>query len=128
MGNPMFKYEKFELLVCIYEISTALVFKYGISGCSRCLTLVTTVNPIPFQVQLIQLFPSQLNHVSPWKCQFTSSWFLKGVSILHSSPFGSVHVLQQGTFKHILIKYFRQDSEIDFIDLHNNGICPYCRS
>ena len=40
------------------------------------------------------------------------------------SPFGSVHVLQQGTFKHILIKYFRQDSEIDSIDLHNNGIFP----
>ena len=51
MGNPIFKYEKFELLVCIYEISRALVFKYGISGCSRCLTLVTTVNPIPSQVQ-----------------------------------------------------------------------------
>ena len=36
----------------------------------------------------------------------------------------TVHVLQQGTFKHILIKYFRQDSEIDSIDLHNNGIFP----
>ena len=42
MGNPIFKYEKFELLVCIYEISRALVFKYGICGC---LALVTIVNP-----------------------------------------------------------------------------------
>ena len=80
MRNHIFKYEKIELLVCIYEISRDLVFKYGISGCSRCLTLVTTVNltlvttvnPIPSQVQLRQLFPSQLNHVSPCKCQFTS--------------------------------------------------------
>ena len=72
-GNPIFKYEKFELLVCIYEISRALVFKYGISGCSRCLTLVTTVNPIPFQVQMRYLFPIQLNHVSPCKYQFTRS-------------------------------------------------------
>ena len=47
-------YEIIELLVCIYEISRELVFKYGISGCSRCLTLVTTVNPIPSQVQLRQ--------------------------------------------------------------------------
>ena len=40
-GSPVFKYEKIELLVCIYEISGELVFKYGISGCSRCLTVVT---------------------------------------------------------------------------------------
>ena len=39
MGNPIFKYEKFELLVCIYEYSRALIFKYGISGCSRCLDI-----------------------------------------------------------------------------------------
>ena len=42
MGIPTFKYEKNELLVCIYEISGVLVFKYGIS---RCLALVTIVNP-----------------------------------------------------------------------------------
>ena len=54
MGNPIFKYEKFELLVCIYEISSAPVFKYGISGCLRCPKLGTTVNPIPSQVQLRQ--------------------------------------------------------------------------
>ena len=36
MRNHTFKYEKIELLVCIYEISRELVFKYGISGCSRC--------------------------------------------------------------------------------------------
>ena len=41
MGIPIFKYEKIELLVCIYEISRELVFKYGISGCSRCLTPVS---------------------------------------------------------------------------------------
>ena len=35
-GSPVFKYDKIELLVCIYEISRELVFKYGISGCSRC--------------------------------------------------------------------------------------------
>ena len=40
-GNPVFKYEKIELLVCIYEISGELVFKYGISRCSRWLTVVT---------------------------------------------------------------------------------------
>ena len=52
MGIPIFKYEKIELLVCIYEISRELVFIYGISGCSRCLTPVTIVNPI---------LPSHLN-------------------------------------------------------------------
>ena len=72
MWNHIFRYEKIELLICIYEISRELIFKYGISGCSRCLTLVTTVNPVLFQVQLRQLFPSQLNNVSPCKCQFTS--------------------------------------------------------
>ena len=51
MGNPISKYERIELLVCIYEISRELVFNYGISECSRRLTLVTTVNPIPSQVQ-----------------------------------------------------------------------------
>ena len=61
MGNPIFKYKKIELLVCIYEISRELVFKYGISGCPRCLTLVTTVNTIPSQVQMRQLFPTKLN-------------------------------------------------------------------
>ena len=30
--------------------------------------------------------------------------FVKGVSFLQNSPFGPVHVLQQGAFKHILIK------------------------
>ena len=68
MRNHIFKYE---ILVCIYEILRDLVCKYGISGCSRRLTLVTTVNPTPSQVQLRQLFPSQLNHVSLCKCQFT---------------------------------------------------------
>ena len=54
----IFKYEKIELLVCIYEISGELVFIYGISG-----------------------------------------W---------SSPFGSVHVLQQENNQtNVLIKYFR---------------------
>ena len=33
--------------------------------------------------------------------------FVKGVSILQSSPFGSVHVLQQGIIKQMLMKYFR---------------------
>ena len=50
--------------------------------------------------------------------------FVEGVSILQRSPFESVRVLQQGIFKHILMKYFRQDSEIVSIDLHNNGIFP----
>ena len=50
--NQTFKYEKIELLVCIYEIPRELVFIYGISG--------------------------------------HSGW---------SSPFGSLHVLQQGTIK-----------------------------
>ena len=44
MGIPIFKYEKVELLVCIYEISRELVFIYGISRCSRCLTPVIIVN------------------------------------------------------------------------------------
>ena len=51
--------------------------------------------------------------------------FVDGVSILQSSPFESVRVLQQGIFKHILMKYFRQDSEIVSLDLHNNGIFPH---
>ena len=50
--------------------------------------------------------------------------FAEGVSILQSSPFESVRVLQQGIFKHILMKYFRQDSEIVSFDLHTNGIFP----
>ena len=46
MGIPTFKYEKIELLVCIYEISRELVFIYEIAGCSQCLTVtpVTIVN------------------------------------------------------------------------------------
>ena len=44
MGIPTFKYEKIELLVCIYEISRELVFIYGISRCSRCLRPVIIVN------------------------------------------------------------------------------------
>ena len=61
----IFKYEKIELLVCIYEISGELVFIYGISG-----------------------------------------W---------SSPFGSVHVLQQENNQtKVLIKYFHYDSKMDF--------------
>ena len=44
VGIPTFKYEKIELLVCIYEISRELVFIYGISRCSRCLTPVIIVN------------------------------------------------------------------------------------
>ena len=51
MGNPIFKYEKIELLVCIYEISRELVFKYGISGSPRCLTLVNIMNPISSKIQ-----------------------------------------------------------------------------
>ena len=38
--------------------------------------------------------------------------FVNGVSILQSSLFWSVHVLQQGTFKHILIQYFRWRDDI----------------
>ena len=76
MGNPIFKYEKIELLVCINEILGELVFKYGISGCSRCLTLETIMNPPPSQIQLRQLFPSHLNHVSLYKL------IVKGVSTL----------------------------------------------
>ena len=30
MGIPIFRYEKIELLVCIYEIPRELVFIYGI--------------------------------------------------------------------------------------------------
>ena len=45
--NPTFKYETIELLVCIYKVIGELVFKYGISGCSRCLTLETKMNPLP---------------------------------------------------------------------------------
>ena len=74
--NPTFKYEKIELLVCIYEVLGELVFKYGISGCSRCLTLETIMNPLPSQIQSRQLFPSHLNHVSLYKL------FVKGVSTL----------------------------------------------
>ena len=33
MGITISKYEKIELLVCIYENSRELVFIYGISGC-----------------------------------------------------------------------------------------------
>ena len=73
-GNPVFKYENIELLVCIYEISRELVFKYGISGCSRCLTLETIMNPLPSQIQPRQLFSSHLNHVSLYKLS------VKGVS------------------------------------------------
>ena len=76
MENPTFKNEKIELLVCINEILGELVFKYGISGCSRCLTLETIMNPPPSQIQLRQLFPSDLNHVSLYKL------FVKGVSTL----------------------------------------------
>jgi len=32
VGIPTFKYEKIELLVCVYEISRELVFIYGIFG------------------------------------------------------------------------------------------------
>ena len=60
--NPVFKYEKIELLVCIYEISRELVCKYGIYACSRCLTPATIVNPIPSQVHMRQLVLSQPNH------------------------------------------------------------------
>ena len=76
MENPTFKNEKIELLVCINEILGELVFKYGISGCSRCLTLETIMNPPPSQIQLRQLFPSHLNHVSLTKLS------VKGVSTL----------------------------------------------
>ena len=85
MGKtPHLNMKKIELLVCIYEFSRDQVFKYGISGCSRCLTLVTIVNPIPSQVHLGQLYPSQLNHVcawcvyfavqSIWVCTCTCNW------------------------------------------------------
>ena len=61
VGIPTFKYEKIELLVCIYEISRELVFIYGISGCSRCLTPVTIVNHIPFHPKFIWDSHSQAN-------------------------------------------------------------------
>ena len=65
MGNPISKYERIELLVCIYEISRELVFNYGISECSRRLTLVTTVNPLPSQVQFEKIhLPVELSHSS----------------------------------------------------------------
>ena len=54
MENPTFKNEKIELLVCIYEVLGELVFKYGIYGCSRCLTLETIMNPLPSQIQCFQ--------------------------------------------------------------------------
>ena len=57
MRNPIFRYEKIELLVCIYEISREMVFKYGISGCPRCLTLLNIMNPISSQIQLSQIIP-----------------------------------------------------------------------
>ena len=76
MRIVIFKYEKIELLVCIYEVLGELVFKYGIYGCSRCLTLETIMNPLPSQIQSRQLFPSHLNHVSLTKLS------VKGVSTL----------------------------------------------
>ena len=48
------------------------------------------INPLPSQVQLRQLFPSQLNHVPPCKQQIYKV-FVKGASNLKCSPFGSVH-------------------------------------
>ena len=72
--TPHLNMKKIELLVCIYEVLGELVFKYGISGCSRCLTLKTIMNPLPFQIQSRQLFLSHLNHVSLYKL------FVKGVS------------------------------------------------
>ena len=54
MGIPTFKYEKIELLVCIYEISRELVFIYRIFGCSQCVTPATIGNPIPFHPKFIR--------------------------------------------------------------------------
>ena len=126
MGNPIFIYEKFELLVCIYEISRALVFKYVISGCSRCLTLVTTVNPIPFQVQMRYLFPIQLNQVSPCKYQYTRSlWkvclFCRTV---HLGQYMYCNREHSKYFDKIIPLRFWNWLQIDFIDLDNNGIFP----
>jgi len=55
--NPTFKSEKIELLVCIYEVLGELVFKYGISGYSRCRTLETIMNPLPSQIQPVTVIP-----------------------------------------------------------------------
>ena len=71
---PTFKYEKIELLVCIYEISRELVFIYGISGCSRCLTPATIVNPIPFHPKFIWDSYSQANWSS--KCSPLKWWLI----------------------------------------------------
>jgi len=122
--NPTFKNEKIELLVCINEILGELVFKYGISGCSRCLTLETIMNPPPSQIQLRQLFPSHLNHVSLYKL------FVKGVSTLQCREYlldgdrwpvvtpSPVHwvctcVATGNNQTGVFIKYFRQDSGLD---------------
>ena len=51
--SPHLNVKKIELLVCIYEVLGELVFKYGISGCSRCLTLETIMNPLPSQETVI---------------------------------------------------------------------------
>ena len=71
---PTFKYEKIELLVCIYEISRELVFIYGISGCSRCLTPATIVNPIPFHPKFIWDSYSQANWSN--KCSPLKWWLI----------------------------------------------------
>ena len=71
---PTFKYEKIELLVCIYEISKELVFIYGISACSRCLTPATILNPIPFYPKFIWDSYSQANWSS--KCSPLKWWLI----------------------------------------------------
>ena len=74
MEIPTFKYEKIELLVCIYEISKELVFIYGISACSRCLTPATILNPIPFYPKFIWDSYSQANWSS--KCSPLKWWLI----------------------------------------------------
>ena len=49
MGNPIFKYEKSELLVCIYEISRELVCKYIWNIFGIGLTNVTGVRHLSIQ-------------------------------------------------------------------------------
>ena len=99
-----------ELLVCIYEISGELVFKYGISGCSRWMTLVAIANPIPSQVHLRQLFPS---HLKPIVTLYITIFkrFVKVVSILQCGPYMCCNWEQSNIC--LFNQRFHQDSEID---------------
>ena len=89
------------------------------------LILVTTVNPVLFQVQLRQLFPSQLNNVSPCKCQFTSCLWM--VCLFCRAVYLGLYMCcnrELQTYFDTIFPVARQYSEIDYIDLHNNGIFP----